>query len=153
MKTITIKPLEKDHVNIILYELRSEPSNYSKNFTPYNWKDESFINAFLNKRKDQFCGIFINDLPVGFYMLRGMDAGYDIPSFSNWISEKHHGLGLASLAMRHAYTICKLNLIKTMMTKLHPNNTKGREFFEKFGFRFNRNDVNSGELIYHIRIQ
>ncbi len=153
MKSITIKPLEKKHVEVILEEIRNEPLNYTKNFTPYNWSDDSFINAYLKKKKDQFYGIFINDLPVGFYMLRGMDAGYDIPSYSNWISEKHKGFGLASLAIKHAYIICKLNQIKTMMCKMHPKNNRAREYVEKFGFRYNRNDVNSGELIYHIEVE
>lgn len=153
MKLITIKPLDKSHVKVILEEIRTEPSSYSRNFTPYNWRDDSFLNAYLNKNKDQFYGIFINDFPVGLYLLRGMDAGYEIPSYSNWISQKHKGFGLATLAFKHAYTTCKLNRIKTIMVKMHPNNIKAREAMEKIGFSFNRNDVDSGEMIYHIEVK
>lgn len=153
MKIITIKPLRKNDVEIILEEIRNEPPDYLKNFTPYNWRNESFSKAFLIKKKDQFYGIFVNDFPVGFYMLRGIDAGYDIPSYGVWISEKHSGLGLASLSLKHAHTICKLNGIKTMMLKVHPNNTIAKNIYEKFGFKFNRKDNASEDMIYHIEIQ
>jgi ribosomal protein S18 acetylase RimI-like enzyme len=152
MKFVSIMPLHKSGVEEVLDIIRNESFDYLKHFTPYNWQDDSFVNAVNNKDKDQFYGIFINDYPVGFYMLRGLDAGYEIPSFAVWISEKHNGLGLASLALKHAYTICKLNGIKTMMLKVHPSNIIAKKMYERFGFKFNRKDVFSEDLIYHLNI-
>lgn len=152
MKSIIIKPLAKSDVEAILEEIRSESSDYMKNLNPYNWKDESFTNAVLHKKKDQFNGIFINNIPVGFSMLRGLDEGYDIPSYAVWISRKYHSFGLASLALNHAYTVCKINGIKTMMVKIHPKNIKCIKYHENFGFRYNRNDISSDHMIYHIEI-
>ena len=153
MKLITIKSLDKSNVELVLEEIRTESSDYLKHFTPYDWRDESFPNAVVNKKKDQFYGIFINDFPVGFYMLRGLDAGYDIPSYGVWISEKHNGLGLASLSLKLAYTTCKLNGIKTMMLKVHPTNTIAKGIYEKFGFRFKIKDKATEYMIYHVEIQ
>lgn len=153
MKVMTINPLVKSNVELVLNMIRTESSDYLKHFTPYNWRDQSFINAVVKSEKDQFYGFFVDDIPVGFYMLRGLDAGYEIPSYSVWISEKYKGLGLASLSLRHAYTICKLNGIKTMMLKVHPNNTIAKKMYEKFGFRFNRKDASSEDLIYHLEMQ
>jgi len=153
MKLISIKPLEKSNVDVVLEEIRNESSDYLKHFTPYNWRGVSFTNAVVNKEKDQFYGIFINDYPVGFYMLRGLDAGYDIPSYGVWISEKYNGFGLASLSLKHAYTICKVNGIKTIMLKVHPKNTIAKNMYEKFGFKFNRNDETSEDMIYHMDVR
>lgn len=152
MKFISIIPLSTSNVEGILEKIRDESLVYIKHFTPYNWQDESFVNAVNNRNKDQFYGIFINDSPVGFYMLRGLDNGYNIPSYAVWISETHKGLGLASLSLKHAYTFCKLNGIETMMLKVHPNNTIAKKMYEKFGFRFDRKDESSEDLIYHLEL-
>lgn len=152
MKSVTIQALETRSAEIVLEAIRSESSEYLKHFTPYYWEDESFIKAIAKKKEDQFNGIFINDIPVGFYMLRGIDDGYVIPSYSVWISEKTQGLGLASLSLKHAFTVCKLNGIKTMMLKVHPDNTIAKRIYEKFGFKYNRDDHTSEDMIYHIQI-
>lgn len=152
MKFASIMPLYENNIKGVLEIIRKESLEYLKHFTPYNWQDKSLIYAVNNKEKDQFYGIFINNTPVGFYMLRGLDAGFEIPSFAVWISEKHNGLGLASLALKHAYTICKLNGIKTMMLKVHPSNIIAKKMYERFGFKFNRKDEFSEDLIYHLNI-
>ena len=153
MKNLILKPLDKSSAYSLLMIIRNESREYMKYFTPYNWADESFLDAVANKSRDQFYGLFINKTPVGLYMLRGLDDGYEIPYYSNWISRNYKGFGLATLALKHAYTTCKLNGIKTMILKVHPNNTVAKNMYEKFGFRFYKNDVSLQDMIYRLEVQ
>lgn len=129
--------------------LSASDNNYSQHFIPFAF-DLNTINKILDKlTDDKFFGVYVDEILVGFYMLRGFDEGYEIPSYGVWISEKYSGLGLSKLTLQHAITFCKANNIKKIMLKVHPDNTIAKNIYEKFGFIENGVDEKNSNLIYY----
>ncbi|NWG29550.1 MAG: GNAT family N-acetyltransferase [Ignavibacteriaceae bacterium] len=152
INSLEIKELISDHASVLSRKLREENRNYIQHFIPFDFS-ETTIKDILNKKKaDKFFGLFLNKELIGFYMLRGFDQGYDIPSYGVWISSNYANKGLSKLTLYHAFSVCKLNNIKTLMLKVHPENTIAKEVYEKFGFIKVGIDEKNGHLIYHKKL-
>ena len=148
--SLEIKELTPEHASIFSKRLSEERDEYLKYFIPFAEYSEAYIRKTLSEKKiDKYFGLFVNDDIVGFYMLRGFDAGYEIPSYGVWISSKYSNKGLSTLTLYHAFSFCKLNNIKTLMLKVHPENTVAKKLYEKFGFVKVGIDEKIGHLIYH----
>ena len=129
--------------------LSASDKNYSQHFIPFAF-DLNTIKEILDKlTNDKFFGIYVDEILVGFYMMRGFDEGFKIPSYGVWISEKYSGLGLSKLTLQHAIAFCKVNNIKKIMLKVHPDNTIAKNIYEKFGFIENGVDEKNSNLIYY----
>lgn len=148
MKTIEIKKLDTSHSKELSTLLFQSDKNYSKYFIPFSFDLES-INAILKEiKKDMFFGFFINNNLVGFHMLRGWDAGYEIPSYGVFISYKYSGLGLGKISLQHAISICHLNKTNKIMLKVHPENLIAKKLYELSGFVNLGIDSKNNHLIY-----
>lgn len=128
--------------------LQSSDEEYTKYFIPFKYDLPTISNILKNKNKDQYYGIYFNSVLIGFYMLRGFDAGYDIPSYGVWISKEYSSKGISKFTLQHAISICKLNNIKRIMLKVHPDNLTAKKIYEDFGFVNEGVDGKIGHLIY-----
>ncbi|MBL8155080.1 MAG: GNAT family N-acetyltransferase, partial [Anaerolineae bacterium] len=89
------------------------------------------------------------DALAGFFMLRGWDAGYDVPAYGVTIAQAYSGLGLARLSLDLSKTICRLRQVKRLMLKVHPENTVAKRLYEQAGFVQTGIDPRNANLIYH----
>jgi len=147
--SLEIIELTSDSTSILSKKLLEESKDYIGHFIPFDFS-ESSIKKILNEKKlDKYFGFFINSELVGFYMLRGFDKGYEIPSYGVWISSKYSGKGLSTLTLYHAFSFCKINKIKSLMLKVHPDNSIAKNLYEKLGFKQTGFDEKNNNLIYH----
>ncbi len=148
-KTLEIKKLTIDHTKELADLLQSADEDYSQYFIPFAFDDETILRILSNAIKDQYYGIFAENNLVGFYMLRGFDEGYDIPSYGVWIAKDFSSKGISKLTLQHAITFCKINNIKKIILKVHPDNIIAKNIYESFGFINDGIDERIGHLIYH----
>jgi len=148
-KSIEIKQIGLEHASTLAKALANEKSDYLKYFTPFEFSLQSITNIFTQMVKDKFFGIFVNEIIVGFYMLRGLDEGYETPSYGVWISSKFSGNGLSKLTLYHAFSFCRINRISKLMLKVHPDNTTAKKLYESLGFEPTGFDKKNGNYIYH----
>lgn len=149
---IIIKKIQADSAEELAGLLQSEPSQYSKYFTPFNFNTETIKEILSKSRKDIFFGLFLNNKIIGFYMLRGFDEGFKIPSYGVWISNKYAGKGLAKLTLQHSISFCKINNIEQIMLKVHPENTGAKKLYENFGFKPSGIDKKNDNIIYRLNL-
>lgn len=152
MKEILIKKLGSESAKEISDLLQKENSEYSKYFIPFEFDFQTISNRMRNLHYDTFWGIYVNGKLAGFYMLRGFDEGYEIPSYGVWISKEFSGKGLSKLTLQHAISYCKLNQIKEIMLKVHPDNVIAKKIYEDFGFIKTGVDVRNNNLIYRKKL-
>lgn len=57
--------------------------------------------------KDKYFLLSMNDTPVGFWMLRGWDEGFSVPSLGLFVDFEHQGKGFGRSIVREASRICK----------------------------------------------
>jgi len=148
-KNVEIKELQSEQASTLSALILNAPKDYSKYFVPFSFEEDSINKIISNAVNDKYFGIFINDDLAGFYMLRGFDEGYDIPSYGIWISDKYSGLGLSKLTLQHAISFCKLNGLKKIMLKVHPEHTIAKNIYENFGFKQQGFDEKNSNLIYY----
>jgi RimJ/RimL family protein N-acetyltransferase len=151
--SLEINELKLEDALILSKRLSTESKEYLKHFIPFADYSEEYIKKILSEKKlDKYFGLFFNEDLIGFYMLRGFDKGYEIPSYGVWISSKYSNKGLSTLTLYHAFTLCKLNKIKTLMLKVHPDNTVASNLYKKLGFVKVGLDEKIGHFIYHKNI-
>lgn len=148
-KNVEIKEIQSEQASTLSALILNAPKDHTKYFTPFSFEEDSIKKIINNAVNDKYFGIFINDDLAGFYMLRGFDQGYEVPSYGVWISDKFSGLGLSKLTLQHAITFCKINNIKKIMLKVHPENIIAKSIYEAFGFKQEGFDNNNSNLIYY----
>ena len=114
LNSVEIKEIGFKQVAILVQALSNEKPEYLKYFTPFEFTVESITKIFSRAVKDKYYGIFVNDELAGFYMMRGLDEGFEIPSYGVWISSKFSNKGLSKLTLYHAFSFCSLNNINSI---------------------------------------
>ena len=146
---LTVRPLEAEDGPALAAMLRSQPADYMRYFTPFNF-DEATTTALLsNRRQDVYVGMYWDRQLVGFFMLRGWDEGYDVPAYGVVIDRNFRGYGLARLSVEMSKTICRLRRTRRMMLKVHPGNRVAKRIYEEAGFVQTGIDVRNNNLVYH----
>lgn len=148
-KNVEIKELQPEQASTLSALILNSSKNHTKYFTPFSFEKDSIKKILGAAINDKYFGIFINGNIVGFYLLRGFDEGYEIPSYGVWISDKFSGLGLSKLTLQHAISFCKINSIKKIMLKVHPKNIIAKNIYETFGFKQEGFDEKNANLIYY----
>lgn len=146
---LEIKRLNINHAKELANLLQSSDKEYSQYFIPFTFDFETISEILSKVKNDQVYGIYVEQNLAGFYMLRGFDEGYSVPSYGVWISENYSNKGLSTFTLQHAISFCKLNSIKKIMLKVHPDNLSAKHIYEKYGFKQTGIDPKIHHLIYH----
>jgi RimJ/RimL family protein N-acetyltransferase len=149
LSSIEIKELGLSDASLLSDTILREEPEYFKHFTPFEFSIESLTLILSKAKKDKYFGIFCSEELAGFYMLRGFDDGFEIPAYGVWISSKFSNKGLSKLTLYHAFSFCKINNIKTLMLKVHPDNKIAKSLYESLGFIMIGIDEKNANIIYH----
>jgi RimJ/RimL family protein N-acetyltransferase len=153
LTTLEIKKINADQSKELSNLLESSDKEYTKYFIPFSFDLQTISEILSNAIKDLFYGVYVDNILVGFYMLRGFDAGFVIPSYGVWISKDYSSKGISKLTLQHAISFCKINNINKLMLKVHPDNIVAKGIYETFGFVNQGTDVKNNNLIYYKTIQ
>lgn len=137
-----------DAANLCAF-LRSQSASYVRFFSPFAFEDENIARVLARCEKDLPMGIEWQGRLIGFFMLRGWDEGFDVPSYGVLIDEEFSNYGFASLSLKIAKAIARLRGAPCLMLKVHPENIAAKELFEKASFKVTGVDAASDNLIYH----
>ena len=150
-KRFLVRPLTQTDAGTISAFMRSQSIDYMRFFTAFN-SDESVIAEMLAMCKiDVYSGVFWQDNLVGIFMLRGWDAGFEIPSFGVLIDQKYRGGAFMRLTLDIAKLICKLSGAKQLMAKIHPDNVSPRGA-RRLGLHQTGVEESTGNIIYHLEL-
>lgn len=148
-RDIVTRPLQIEDAAAISSLLKSQPPEYSRFFYAFS-SDEAAISKILAEReKDVYSGMYWQERMVGFFMLRGWDAGYEVPSFGVLVDEQYRGRGFMPLALDIAKLICRLCGAPRLMAKIHPDNVSARGA-RRLGLVQTGVEAETGNLIYHL---
>jgi RimJ/RimL family protein N-acetyltransferase len=148
-KNIEITELSSEQAENLSKLLLASDKTYTQFFIPFSFEASTIKDILESTEKDKYLGIFVGNELVGFYMLRGFDEGFEIPSYGVWIAKQFSGLGLSKLTLQHAISYCKVNGIKKILLKVHPDNSVAKKTYENYGFEQKGTDANNNHLIYH----
>ncbi|HEY9283167.1 MAG TPA: GNAT family N-acetyltransferase [Pyrinomonadaceae bacterium] len=146
----TVRPLTDADAPALASMLKSQSPEYVRFFTPFTF-DEAAVAAILaGSGQDVYMGLYWRARLAGFFMLRGWDAGYEVPAYGVLVDEAHSGYGLTTLTLGLAKAICRLRAAPRLMLKVHPDNARAKRLFERAGFKQTGVEPGSGGLVYHL---
>jgi GNAT superfamily N-acetyltransferase len=148
-KIINFRELVPGDANELSQFLKKDSKGYNKYFVPFSFEAGAIENILTNKHDDIYYGVYWGEVLTGFYMLRGFDEGYTIPSYGVYISSRFSNKGLATLTLLHAISTCKLRGIKKLMLKVHKEHTTAFDLYKKFGFVETGFDERISNIIMH----
>ncbi|MCK4664985.1 MAG: GNAT family N-acetyltransferase [Bacteroidales bacterium] len=151
-KDIKIKVINKNYAQELSSLMSNTDPEYSKYFIPFNYDMDSIKSILAKAKLDLYFGVFVQNIIVGMFMLRGFDEGYKTPAYGVWIAQEYSGLGLSKLTLQYVMSLCKLNNIKRIMLKVHPENSVAKTIYESYGFFRNGEDLINNHLIYYKKI-
>ncbi len=148
-KSLSIRTLEATDAAAVFAFARSQSPEYLRFFYAFD-SDESAIAEMLSASEmDVYSGVFWQANLAGVFMLRGWDAGYEVPSFGVLIAQEYRGGAFMRLTLDAAKLICRLSGTKRLMAKIHPENVSPRGA-RRLGFHQTGVEESTGNIIYHL---
>lgn len=148
---LAIRPLTPPDVASIAAFLRAQPPEYLRFFYAFGTDEAALAEMLSRSEKDVYSGVFWRENLIGLFMLRGWDAGYEIPSFGVLIDEKYRGGAIMRLTLDTAKLICRLAGAKKLMAKIHPDNVSARGA-RRLGLHQTGTEEATGNIIYHMEL-
>ncbi|MEP6900114.1 MAG: hypothetical protein ABJA66_00105 [Actinomycetota bacterium] len=150
-KFLSIRSLEMPDVSGISAFMRRQPAEYLRFFYAFGADEPAIVEMLINAEKDVYSGVFWQADLIGIFMLRGWDAGFEVPSFGVLIDEKYRGGAFMRLTLDTAKLICRLSGAKRLMAKIHPDNVSPRGA-RRLGLQQTGIEESTGNIIYHLEL-
>jgi hypothetical protein len=146
-----IRPLGVEDARIVSGLLRAQPPEYARFFYAFGSGEDEIARLLGGRKRDVYSGMFWRDELAGFFMLRGWDAGYEVPSFGVLVDVKHRGRAFMRISLEVAKLICRLSGSPRLMAKIHPDNVSPRGA-RRLGLVQTGVESETGNVIYHIEL-
>lgn len=129
--------------------LRAQPPEYARFFYAFSFEVKEIARILATRERDVYMGVYWRDELLAFFMLRGWDAGYEVPSFGVFVDEKQRGRELMKITLDVAKLICRLAGAPRLMAKIHPDNVSPRGA-RRLGLMQTGVEAHTGNIIYHL---
>ncbi len=107
-----------------------------KYFHPHPLCDEEAKRLAHYSGKDLYYVLLEGNRVLGYGMLRGWDAGYEVPSLGIAIHPSVRGMGLSKLFMHFLHAAAKRKGATKIRLKVHSNNATAVTLYKELGYSF-----------------
>jgi ribosomal protein S18 acetylase RimI-like enzyme len=149
---VSIRALTADDAGELAGMLTGQPTGYLAHFTPFSFELAAVADMLERAREDVYAGVYWDAALIGFYMLRGWDAGYAIPAYGVAVSHAYRNRGIGRLTLDAAIATCQLRGCSQVMLKVHPQNAAARHLYAAVGFQETGVDPINQNVIMHVRL-
>ena len=146
-----IRPLSVEDAAAVSGLLRAQPPEYARFFYAFGSGEPEIARLLAGRQMDVYSGIFWRGELAGVFMLRGWDAGYEVPSFGVLVDARHRGRAFMRIALDVAKLICRLSGATRLMAKIHPDNVSPRGA-RRLGFVQTGVEPETGNVVYHMEL-
>lgn len=136
-RNLVIRPLRREDAQplaALFARIASDPS--AARFHPHPFNQEQAVCIARHSGRDMYLGIFHDRELVGYGMLRGWDAGYEVPSLGIYLVPGARGSGIAATAMAALHDYARHAGAKRVRLKVYPDNEIAVRLYERLGYRF-----------------
>ena len=146
-----IRPLGVEDAAAVSALLRRQPPEYARFFYAFGSGEDEIARLLAARERDIYAGIYWRGELAAVFMLRGWDAGYEVPSFGVLVDVKHRGRAFMRISLDVAKLICRLSGAKRLMAKIHPDNVSPRGA-RRLGFVQTGVEPETGNVVYHMEL-
>lgn len=148
---LEVRELEPGDAGEIAKLLLDQPPAYIRFFYAFGSSEAEIEKLLRDRNKDVYAGIYWRGALEGVFMLRGWDAGYDVPSFGVLIGDRHRGGALMRIALDMAKVIARMSGARQLMAKIHPDNVSPRGA-RRLGLIQSSVEPQTGNVVYHMEL-
>ena len=147
----TIRALGVEDAAAVSALLRAQPPEYARFFYAFGPGEEEIARVLAGRVRDVYSGMFWRGELAAVFMLRGWDAGYEVPSFGVLVDVRHRGRAFMRISLDVAKLICRLSGATRLMAKIHPDNVSPRGA-RRLGFTQTGVEPETGNVVYHMEL-
>lgn len=152
---IEVRQLRRsDEVPLFEFFTQLVSAGLDRTFHPHPFTREVAHTICTQHTQDWYAGAFLKQsrsrTMVAYVMLRGWDAGYEIPSFGLCVLPDYQRIGLGRLLLEYAVLQARFRGSPAVRLKVYPDNTCAVKLYRACGFQYD-NDMEDGQLVGHFR--
>lgn len=136
LDSVNIVKLDHSNLRELMDFLNRNSGLKLEHFFPHPFNIDYLIYLLLNRTKDYYCMIMINQTVVAYGMLRGWEEGYDVPSLGVAVDSNYRGKGLGRLMCEYLKTVAELKGSKKIRLRVHKDNNKAKTLYLSLGYVF-----------------
>ena len=125
--------MSREDAEILWQMMQNESHNYMKGFAPFQSLSQ-LVQSIAAAEKDAYACLMLRDERAGFFMLRGLDAGYSRPSFGLYVASHASQNGIAAYGLHEAIEICNERKIAKIFLKVAKDNVIAKRLYAGVGF-------------------
>lgn len=146
---IVVRPLGKSDLDSLvkLFKIISNDPAITY-FHPHPFTDEQAHKIVSYSGRDLYFGVFVRQEILGYGMLRGWDAGYEVPSLGIYLTPSARGKGLAKVIMDALHRQAHRVGSKKVRLKVYRDNAVAVRLYEQLGYKFESDDA--GQVVGYI---
>jgi [ribosomal protein S18]-alanine N-acetyltransferase len=130
-----IRPVTKDDFeSLAIFFDENNTQETTRHFNPFPLSRESAARIALTSHCDRFYIALVDSNIAGFFMLRGWDEGYQIPSFGVIVHREHRGKGIGRQATEMAITEAKKLGCQSLRLSVYESNANAKHLYISLGF-------------------
>ena len=148
-KSLSIRSLESQDANTLAGFMSLQKPEYLRFFYAFGTDESAIAEMLAAAGKDVYSGVFWQANLIGVFMLRGWDAGFELPSLGVLVDAKYRGNRILELMIDSAKMICRLSGVKKIFAKSHPDNA-GLKNLIRMGFCQVGIEESTGNTIWHL---
>lgn len=134
--SLSIEKLDTNNIKQLKDFLLENARLRFEHFYPHPFDMDYLVYLLLNKTKDYYCMMIINNKVVAYGMLRGWEEGYEIPSLGVAVDENFRGKGLGKLMCEYLRIVAKLKGSTKIRLRVHKDNIKAINLYKSLGYEF-----------------
>jgi phosphomannomutase/ribosomal protein S18 acetylase RimI-like enzyme len=123
----------------------------AKNFHPHPFNEDQARKIAQYQGQDLYLGLFQQEELIGYGMLRGLDAGYKIPSLGIYLAPAARGRGLSIKLMQALHNAAREFNAPSIRLKVYPDNIAAVNLYKNMGYFFPSEE--DGQLVGYFELQ
>jgi ribosomal protein S18 acetylase RimI-like enzyme len=132
-------------------------SKLNRFFHPHSFNYQAvkkIINISESNKKDLYYLVLDQEDQIrGYFMLRGFDEGYKVPSFGEVVHPNFQNRGLGTEILKIAIKISKRLKVKKLMLHVYKNNLVAKKIYKSLGFQFFSSSRTKDEQIGYLKLK
>jgi len=106
----------------------------NEKFHPHDFSEKVALDLCDYDGEDCYYVVIDNNIVLAYGILRGWDAGHDIPSLGIYVGSNCRGLGMGKMLMNFLHCAAKAKGAKKVRLKVYKNNIVAIHLYKKIGY-------------------
>ena len=148
MEAVLLGPADREALASLFATIAADPAG--ARFHPHPFTDEEATRICLRAGRDAYLALREAGRLVAYGMLRGWDAGYEVPSLGIYVAPEARGRGVARRMMEALHDAARERGARAIRLRVYDDNLPARRLYESLGYEFGAREA--GQAVGVLRL-